>query len=249
MSQPESRILTGNSLLDGLPEEDLLKVWPHLKRVSLKTGQELSLQGERVDEVYFPTSALISCRATGLHGELIEIYAVGDDGVADAASILTSVAAVTAEVQIAGEAYRIKIDELCALIRESAQLSSNLLKYAYSLAVRMVQATKCAMFHSLKQRLVLWLLMAHRAHGDDIPCTHQVIADSLGARRAGVTVILNELQSEGILSCRRGHIQIRSNAKLESGACDCFQLIKEGVRPPLECDLTGTKRGSARKNS
>ena len=249
MSQPGSSPLTGNLLLDSLPEEDRLKVWGHLNRMPLRAGQQLSVQGERVQDVYFPTSALISCGATGSQGESIQIYAVGDEGVADAAAILTGVAAVTAEVQIAGEAYRVNIDDLCGLIRESSVLAGNLLKYAYSLAVRMVQATKCAMFHTLKQRLVLWLLMAHRAHGDDIPCTHQVIADSLGSRRAGVTVLLNELQSEGIVNCGRGHIQIRSNTRLESGACDCFQLVKAALRPSLECDLTGTGPDKARTHS
>src|SRR5215831_4879071 len=191
---------TGNSLLDALPQEEFRYVQEKLQLIQLKAGQTLSTQGEAVDYVYFPTTALVSCRAGGSQGEIIEIYAVGPEGIVEPAAILTSIAAVTAEVQIAGEAYRIRIDEICALIRKTTELPRVLLKFAYSLAVRMVQATKCAMFHTVRQRLVLWLLLAHRAHGTVIPSTHQAIADALGTRRASVTLELNSLSEEGILA-------------------------------------------------
>src|SRR5215467_4350650 len=146
MSQPVLGTPAGNSLLDALPEDERHKLERSLNLVSLTRGQLLSTQGEAVEHVYFPTTALISCRASGSEGELIEIYAVGHEGVAEAAAILTGVAAVTSEVQIPGDAYQIRIDELCTLLGETRELPAVLLKYAYSLAVRMVQSTKCAMF-------------------------------------------------------------------------------------------------------
>src|SRR5215471_14617201 len=220
--------MTGNLLLDSLPEADLQKIQEKLKPVVLRAGQVLSTQGELVQHVYFPTTGFISCRASGSQGELLEIYAVGHDGVVEAASILTNIAAVTAEVQIAGQAYQISIDDLCVLLNQTEELTRVLLKYAYSLAVRMVQATKCAMFHSVKQRLVLWLLLAHRAHGNDIQCTHQAIADALGTRRASVTLELTDLEQSGIVQRRRGHVTIQNLRGLEESSCDCFQLIKAG---------------------
>jgi len=229
--------MTGNLLLDSLPEADLRKIHEKLKPVVLTARQVLSTQGEFVEHVYFPTTGLVSCRATGSQGELLEIYAVGHDGVVEAASILTSIAAVTSEVQIAGEAYRISIEDLCILLNQTEELTRVLLKYGYSLAVRMVQATKCAMFHSVKQRLVLWLLRAYRAHGKVIPCTHQSIADALGARRASVTLFLNELANSGILEIHRGRITIANRSGLEQASCDCFELIKAGREPELECEI------------
>jgi CRP-like cAMP-binding protein len=203
----------------------------------LTTGQTLSTQGEPVHYVFFPTTALVSCRAGGSQGEIIEIYAVGHEGVVEPAAILTSIAAIKAEVQIAGEAYRIRVDELCSVIRETTELPRVLLKYAYSLAVRMVQATKCAMFHTVRQRLVLWLLLAHRSHGTVIPCTHQAIADALGTRRASVTLVLNSLSEEGILTQHRGRVIITDHAQLERASCECYDLIKAGFKPELECEL------------
>jgi CRP-like cAMP-binding protein len=229
--------MTGNLLLDSLPEADLQKIQDKLNPVVLTARQVLSTQGEFVEHVYFPTTGLVSCRASGSQGELLEIFAVGHDGVVEPAAILTSVAAVTSEVQIAGQAYRIRIDDLCMLLSQTDELTRVLLKYAYSLAVRMVQATKCAMFHSVKQRLVLWLLQAIRAQGKVIPCTHQAIADALGTRRASVTLVLNELANSGTLKMDRGRITITNHSKLEQASCDCFELIKAGREPELECEI------------
>jgi DNA-binding GntR family transcriptional regulator len=100
-----------------------------------------------------------------------------------------------------------------------------------------VQATKCALFHTVQQRLVLWLLLAVRAHGMRIPCTHQAIADALGTRRASVTQVLANLAAKGILEVKRGRIMVQDRQQLESVACDCFQLIKAAQKPDLECDL------------
>jgi CRP-like cAMP-binding protein len=228
---------TRNTLLDALPVEDFERIQQKLDHVTLIKDQVLSTQGELVKYVYFPTQGLVSCRASGSQGETIEIYAVGREGVVEPAAILTSVAAVTAEVQIDGEAYQIEVDELCGVIRQTTELPRVLLKYAYSLAVRMVQATKCAMFHTVRQRLVLWLLLAHRSHGSVIPCTHQAIADALGTRRASVTSVLNTLVEKGILERRRGRITIANRGGLEDASCECFELIKAGLDVDLECQL------------
>jgi len=237
MSKTVLNTSTGNQLLDALPQEDLNRLQDKIQRVGLSTGQVLSRQGEPVEHVYFPTTALVSCRAGVSEGDVIEIYAVGHEGVVEPAAILTSIAAVTAEVQIAGDAYQIAIDQLCTVMQEATELPRVLLKFAYSLAVRMVQATKCAMFHTVRQRLVLWLLLAHRSHGNVIPCTHQAIADALGTRRASVTLVLNALVEEGILSQQRGRVTISNQHLLEGASCECYQLIKAGLKPELECDI------------
>jgi len=89
----------------------------------------------------------------------------------------------------------------------------------------------------VKQRLVLWLLLAHRAHGDVVPCTHQAIADALGTRRASATVVLKSLEERGVIEQRRGRVIICSRSELEANSCDCYELIKAGLEPELECEL------------
>jgi hypothetical protein len=116
MTESISTHSTGNALLDALPESDWKQIQPIISTVELKAQQTLSMQGELVEPVYFPTTGMVSCRASGSHGELVEVYAVGREGVVEAAAVLTGVAAIPAEVQIGGQAYRIKIDDLCHLL-------------------------------------------------------------------------------------------------------------------------------------
>ena len=91
---------SGNLLLDGLPDSDLELLQQRLKRIELHKHQVLSIQGETIKHIYFPVNGLVSCRADGAGGETVEIHAVGHEGLVEPAAILTSVAAVTAEVQM-----------------------------------------------------------------------------------------------------------------------------------------------------
>ena len=228
---------TGNLLLDGLPIDERQYLQPKLRRIDLAKEQVLSVQGEPVKNVYFPLSGLISCRASGSDGETIEIYSIGREGIADPAAVLTGIASVTTEVQIPGSAYGIAVGDLCEAIRHTTELQHVLLKFAYSLAVRMVQAVKCARFHSIEEHLILWLLQAYRAHGRIIPCTHEAIAEALGTRRATVTSILNKLLQRGVIEHSRGRITIANRPELQDSACECFELIKAGLEVDLACEF------------
>jgi hypothetical protein len=49
-----------NRLIGALPEKDYSRLLPFLQLVSLEMGQELYVMGQRVEHIYFPTTALIS---------------------------------------------------------------------------------------------------------------------------------------------------------------------------------------------
>lgn len=49
-----------NYLLAGISDEELERLRPSLQPVSLKLGQVLYESGEKMDYVYFPTTAIIS---------------------------------------------------------------------------------------------------------------------------------------------------------------------------------------------
>jgi len=59
----------------------------------------------------------------------------------------------------------------------------------------------------------------------------------LGVRRAGVTQTAQKFQENGLISYRRGIVQILDPGGLEEAACECFGTVKE------EYDrLLGTKQ-------
>lgn len=73
--------------------------------------------------------------------------------------------------------------------------------------------------YRIEERLARWLLMADdRADGGAVHLTHEFIALMLGARRASVTIALNELQKRKTLRAVRGHITVENRPALEEAA-------------------------------
>jgi len=57
--------------------------------------------------------------------------------------------------------------------------------------------------------------------------THELIALTLGVRRAGVSEASSDLKNAGIIAYQRGHIQILDQPRLEAQTCVCHQVIKD----------------------
>jgi Mn-dependent DtxR family transcriptional regulator len=66
-----------------------------------------------------------------------------------------------------------------------------------------------------------------RVQSDTIALTHESIALMLGVRRASVTDVLRPLQDCGWIHSTRGEFTILDRAGLESGSCECYQIITE----------------------
>ena len=85
------------------------------------------------------------------------------------------------------------------------------------------------MLHLLAQRLAVWLLLiADRLDVDVIPITHERIAEHLGVRRAGVTVVAGAMQAAGAISYRRGNLRIIDRKMLEAMTCECYGAMTVG---------------------
>jgi DNA-binding transcriptional MocR family regulator len=71
----------------------------------------------------------------------------------------------------------------------------------------------------LEERLARWLLMCHnRVKGDEMTLTHEFLATMLGVRRAGVTIALHMLESQGLIRATRGVVTIQDREGLEEAA-------------------------------
>src|SRR6185436_8543322 len=56
--------------------------------------------------------------------------------------------------------------------------------------------------------------------------TQELVANTLGVRREGITVAAGKLQSAGLISYRRGHIAVLQRAGLEMLSCECYLVVK-----------------------
>lgn len=81
--------------------------------------------------------------------------------------------------------------------------------------------------HSLEQQLARWLLTMNDYVGDELRLTHDLMALTLGVRRAGVSVAANTFRNSGAIDYRRGYIQVVDRKGLEAITCECYPVIKE----------------------
>jgi len=79
----------------------------------------------------------------------------------------------------------------------------------------------------LEPRLCRWLLTTHdRVGQDDLPLTHDILAEILGAHRTTVTLAAGNLQRSGLLAYRRGRLRILDRPGLERVSCECYAAVR-----------------------
>jgi CRP-like cAMP-binding protein len=181
--------------------------------------------------VYFLNNALVSLVSTNAEGSAIEIGMVGNEGMVGVPAILGGVTPYRAVVQMSGDGFRIRGQQLYEEFRRNPFLRDLLLKYTNAFLVQIAQSSICNCYHTLQERLCRWLLVARDAvRSDELSLTHDVIARLLGTRRASVTVAAGLLQRAGLIKISRGRITILDRNGLEEMACECYGILRDGIR-------------------
>jgi len=219
--------MTGNQLLDAIPQAEFDQLWPHLQDVQLKRESVLVDCGEATRHVYFPVSGLISCLSLTSAGEQLEVYAAGRCDIVGLMGVWAHRQFLRAKVQVAGKAAVLDAKYFLRLVGRVEEVRQIVCGYLQSLVVKIAQRVSCTSFHDTQQRLSLWLSLASIISGElDLSCTRQSIAETIGARRATVSVMLSELEQRGVLRRHRGRISIMNLDKLEELACGCLEILR-----------------------
>lgn len=96
----------------------------------------------------------------------------------------------------------------------------------------------------MEQRCARWLLTTRdQVDADEFLLTHDVLAQMLGVRRAGVTVAAGEFQRSGLISYSRGHVRVLDRAGLEGAACECYAVVRAHTERLLGEEASGTVSG------
>jgi CRP-like cAMP-binding protein len=202
-----------------------------LERVTLRPGMVLQEPDQEIEFVYFIEDGLVSLLSVNSDGGTIEIGMVGSEGMVGIPVILGGFSPYRAVVQIEGQAWRMRRRQLAEEFQKNRTLHDILLRYTNTVLVQVAQSSICNCFHTLQERLSRWLLIADDStESDRLPITHDVVARLLGTRRASITVTAGLLQKAGLIKMSRGEIRISNRAGLESVACECYGVVREGVR-------------------
>ena len=219
-----------NKILTGLRDTEFTHLMPLLQPVSLSTGERLSEAGEPMRFIYFPESSVLSCRAEMQDGKSAEVGMIGFEGMAGIMAVAGSLPAVhSLDVSVGGTALRVSTDDFRREILRGDGVQQALLTYAGEYLTQISQRSACAVFHTIEQRFAVWLLLLlDRVKDDVIQITQERIAEHLGVRRAGVTVVAGGMQDAGAISYRRGNLRVTDRQMLEAIACECYATLSVG---------------------
>src|SRR5467141_826578 len=170
-----------NYLLAGISEEELARLLPNLQMVSLSLGQVLHESGEKMDYVYFPTTAIISLLYIMENGSSAEIGVVGNDGMVGIAIFMGGDTTPNrAVVQSAGRTFKMKAELMKDEFTRGGRFHNLCLRYTQALITQISHTAVCNRLHSVDQQLCRWLLLSHdRLPSDRLIMTQDLIANML----------------------------------------------------------------------
>ena len=74
----------------------------------------------------------------------------------------------------------------------------------------------------------------------------------MGANRKSVTLAAQSMQTAGLISYRRGTIQVLDRKGIEKASCECYAIVRERfdafLKPPATA-VQGNKKGRSRNKS
>jgi CRP-like cAMP-binding protein len=219
-----------NLLLSRLNANEMRVLRPHLEHVYLTEGEVLAHPGDAVNYLYFVESGVLCIVSYLQNGDSIAVAATGNEGVGGAFAILgKNVIPYRLLVQIAGSAYRIEAGALRQQLKSCGELLDLVHRYLQVLIAQIGQSAICNRYHAARERLARWLLeAADRAQRDELPLTHDFIAQMVGGARSLVSTALMDLREQGALDYTRADVRL-NREELKKHACECYETAK-GLR-------------------
>jgi CRP-like cAMP-binding protein len=236
-----------NHLLAALPATEFEHLFPHLELVHLPLGEVICESGGKLQHVYFPTTSIVSLHCVMENGAVAGIAEVGNEGMLGIALFMGgNTMPSRAFVMTEGYAYRLRAQFLLEEFDFAGAMQHLLLRYSQALITQTSQTAACNRHHSVEQQLCRWLLLIlDRQSSNELILTQELVANTLGVRREGITEAAGKLQQAGYIRYRRGHITVLDRTGLEDHACECYDVVKREFdrllgRNVERCAVAGT---------
>jgi CRP-like cAMP-binding protein len=219
----------GNRLLTTFPQELRRQVEERMSLVELDQGASVLRRGTDVSYSLFPFgTTMISLIVDLDDGRSVEVASIGREGaVGGIVSCGHAPAFTRADVMVAGPAARMPMEVIEEAKVRSAHLRNLYCRYSDYLLAQIMQTVACNSFHPIEARAARWLLTAQDRAGDRLELTQESLAGLLGVQRTTVNAVARELQDEGLITTRRGIIQVHDREGLERRSCECYNRVEQ----------------------
>lgn len=217
-----------NQLLGAFTKQARDRIMPHMTDVDLKLGTIICEAGGLLTHAYFPQGCVLSLLTVLENGSEIECANIGREGAFGLFAAMYSRESFNrCTVQLQGPMIRCDIRPLQVEFQNSAHMQNLLVSYSETLLAQVMQTVACNSLHSIEERLCRWLLMMHdRAEGENLTYTHEFLARIMGVNRTSITLSAQSLQNKGLISYRRGMMQVVDRLGLEEATCECYLVVK-----------------------
>lgn len=235
-----------NNLLRALPAADWNRLRAHFSPIEMSPGKTLFEPSSRLDHAYFPATSIISLQHLAADGTSTKIATIGPEGVVGITLIMAG-GAMNHQALVQGEGllYRVKGALLKEEFARGGAMQRLLLRYAQALLTHIAQMAVCNRRHTIDQQLCGWLLASlDRLKCAELTMTHELLANTLGVRREGITEAAHKLQRAGLISYRRGHIRVIDRGGVEARCCECYGIVRREYDQLFPGMYRDTLRGS-----
>ncbi|MGZ5398339.1 MAG: Crp/Fnr family transcriptional regulator, partial [Mycobacterium sp.] len=236
-----------NQLLGALETKSRKRIESNLEPIKLKLGAVVCEAGGLLKHAYFPQGSVLSLLTVLENGSAIETANIGREGAFGLfAAMYSRVSFNRCIVQLEGPMARCPIELLQSEFKNSEHVRDLFVSYSETLLSQVQQTVACNAMHTTEERMCRWLLMMHdRAEGEFLSYTHEFLAHILGANRKSVTLAAQSMQTAGLITYRRGAIQVLDRKGIEKASCECYAIVKERfdafLRPPATAVQGNTK--------
>jgi CRP-like cAMP-binding protein len=217
-----------NRLLLALPGNDLKRLLPQLKRVQCRREQVLLDADSSLDDIYFPDSGVISIVAVYPDGSIIEMATIGREGCTGIQAVLGAKrSSARLFVQLPGAAAKMPRPVFARAVATMPAFRALMYAHLHAFLEQVMVSAACNGAHSLKERLARWLLMMRdRSDHDEMPLTHNLLAEMLGVQRPSVSNGARELERAGLIERGRKQVTILDRQGLMKVSCECYELVR-----------------------
>src|SRR4028118_1815911 len=185
-----------NRLLAALEPDDFLWLEPHLEIVELPRGKVLYETGEAIRYTYFPHDAIVSLVTVLQDGGSVEMAIFGREAALGFVSALVTRQSFGRYItQIPGTASRVALERINEAIVERPKMRHILFRFTEAFLAQTLQTVACNAVHSVEARFCRLVLSTRdRTDKDELPLTHEALAEMLGVQRSTVSSVASSLQ-------------------------------------------------------